>query len=88
MVEKGLQAVYRQEENWGNHIRPTTEKSSIDGLQWSLNLGFGVRYKLEKGWGIYFEPRAGYSFDNNQPISIRAEYPFFFGVNFGLNYGF
>ena len=88
MVEKGLQTVYKQEENWGNHIRLTTENSSIDGLQWSLNLGFGVRYKLEKGWGIYFEPRAGYSFDNNQPISIRAEYPFFFGVNFGLNYGF
>ena len=86
-VEKGLRAIYRQERRWGSEIRTTTvKKSSIDGLQWSLNGALGVSYKLEKGWGIYFEPRVGYSFDCSQPISVRTEMPVFFGINMGLNY--
>ena len=86
MVEKGMRAIYRQEANWGNVIRTTTVRSSISGLQWSLNGGLGVSCKLEKGWGLLFEPRVGYSFKNKQPISIRTEYPLYFRVNFGLYY--
>ena len=86
MVEKGLRAIYRQEENWGSQNRTTTVRSSIDGLQWSLNGGMGASYKLEKGWSIHLEPRVGYSFDNQQPVSIRTEHPVYFGMNLGLNY--
>ena len=86
MAEKGLRAVYRQERQIQSEHRITTVRSSIDGLQWSLNGGLGVNYRFEKGWGIYFEPRAGYSFDNNQPISIRTEWPVYFGIHLGLNY--
>ena len=86
MVEKGLRAVYRQEMRSGNEIRNTTVRSSINGLQWSLNGGMGITRRLEKGFGIYIEPRVGYSFDNKQPISIRTESPVYFGINFGLNY--
>ena len=87
MVEKGLRAKFVQQENWVSASRNTTVKSSaISGLQWSLNGALGVNYRLEKGWGIYFEPRVGYSFDCNQPISIRTEKPLFFGINMGLNY--
>ena len=86
-VEKGLRAVYSQGTRWGNEIRNTTvKKSSIDGLQLSLNSAFGVNYRLDKRWGVYFEPRVGYSLDSNQPVSIRTEYPLHLGINFGLNY--
>ena len=86
-LEKGLINVSRQERRLGSEIRKTNNiRSSISGMQWSLNGGFGVNYKLEKGWGIYFEPRMGYSFDSNQPVSIRTEHPLYFGINLGLNY--
>ena len=88
MVEKGLRAIYRQERQIQSEHRITTVRSHIPGLQWSLNGGLGINYKLEKGWGIYFEPRFGFSFDCNQPVSIRTEYPIYFGVNLGLNYEF
>jgi hypothetical protein len=86
MVEKGLRGIYRQERQMTSEHRFTTVKSSIDGLQWSLNGGFGVNYRLDKNFGIYFEPRVGYSFDCNQPVSIRTEYPVYFGVSLGLNF--
>ena len=86
VVEKGVHAVYRQERKLNNEIRTTTVRSSIDGFQWSLNGAIGVNYRLEKGFGIYLEPRVGYFFKNNQPISIRTEWPVNFGVSFGVNY--
>ena len=85
-VEKGLRAIYRQEKWQESEFRITTVKSSVDGLQWSLNGALGVNYRLEKGWGVYFEPRVGYSFDCKQPVSIRTECPIYFGVYLGLNY--
>jgi hypothetical protein len=86
MVEKGLRALYRQERYSGSELRTTTVKSSINGWQWSLNGALGVIRRLENGFGIYFEPRVGYSFDCNQPISVRTEMPVFFGINMGVNY--
>jgi len=86
MVEKGVRAVYRQERLTSYEHRITTVRRSIPNLQWSLNGAFGINYRLEKGWGIYFEPRAGYSFDCNQPVSVRTEYPLHFGINLGLSY--
>ncbi len=88
MVEKGLRAMYTQEKIQAGEIRTTTVNSSIDGLQWSLNGALGINYRFNKGIGIYFEPRVGYCFDNNQPISMRTEWPVFLGVNLGLNYEF
>ena len=85
-VEKGLRAIYTQERQWSNESSITTVKSSIDGLQWSLNGALGVNYRLEKGWGIHLEPRVGYGFECNQPISMRTEWPVYVGFNFGLNY--
>jgi len=85
-VEKGLRAICRHERQMGNMIHTITSKRSIDGLQWSLNGALGVNYRFYKGLGIYFEPRAGYSFDCNQPVSIRTERPVYIGINLGLNY--
>jgi hypothetical protein len=86
MVEKGLRAIYKQEERSQGQLRSTTVRSSIEGVQWSVNCSFGVSYKLEKNWNIHFEPRLGYSFNDNQPTSIRTEHPVYLGVNLGLNY--
>ena len=86
MVEKGLRAIYSQELRWVNQIQNTVVKSNINGLQWSLNGGLGVSRRLEKGFGVYFESRVGYSLDNNQPVSIRTEMPVYVGLSFGLNY--
>ncbi|MCL2098136.1 MAG: PorT family protein [Bacteroidales bacterium] len=88
MVEKGLRGIYTQEIEIWNARYTTTVKGSIDGLQWSINGAFGVNYKINNRLGIYFEPRAGYCFDNHQPISMRTEWPVNIGVNLGLNYEF
>ncbi len=88
MVEKGLRAIYTQEKRLANGSYITTVKSSIDKLQWSLNGALGINYRFNKGLGIYFEPRVGYCFDNEQPISMRTEWPVFLGINLGLNYEF
>jgi hypothetical protein len=85
-VDKCLRAVYTQEGKMWNGIRTTTVKSHIDGLQWSVNSALGVNYRLAKGFGIYLEPRIGYWFKNEQPISIRTENPVSFTINLGLNY--
>jgi len=87
MIEKGLRGIYRQE-RWleSEHRITTVKSSSISGMQWSLNGALGINYRLEKGWGIYFEPRVGYSFDCDQPVSIRTEWPVYVGVHLGLNY--
>ena len=86
MAEKGIRAIYRQERRLGNETLSTNVKRSVDGLQWSLNSSLGLNYRFEKRWGVYFEPRLGYYFDCNQPISVRTEYPVYFGINLGLNY--
>ena len=88
MAEKGLRVIYRQTSSWGSETRTTTVKTSIDGLQWSLNGALGINYRFDKGFGIYLEPRVGYCFDNDPPISMRTEWPIFIGVNMGLNYEF
>ena len=88
MAEKGVRATYTQEMREGSQVHRTTtvSKSSVPGLQLSVNSALGVNYRLSKDFGIYFEPRAGYSFDCNQPISIRTEYPVYVGINAGLYY--
>jgi len=86
MVEKGLRAIYRQERHIPSEHRVTTVRSAIPNLQFSLSSAIGVNYRLDKGWGIYLEPRVGYSFNGNHPVSIRTEWPVYFGVNLGLNY--
>ena len=84
IVDKGLQGIYRQENIIEKRI--TTVYRSVSGVQWSLNGAIGVNYRLGKVWGIYFEPRIGYSFNCKQPLSSRTEYPLYFGINIGFNF--
>ena len=88
MVEKGLRNISTQEERRGDRMHTMIVKTSVDGFQWSVNGALGVNYKIAKGFGLYFEPRLSYCFDNDQPISMRTEWPLSVGINVGLNYEF
>ena len=48
MVEKGLQAVYKQKNNINYYTLQDKNRSHISGLQWSLNGGLGISYNLYK----------------------------------------
>lgn len=88
MVEKGIKSVYTSDTYRNKGLISTSSKENIDGVQWSLNASSGISYRFTKNWGIYFEPRLSYYFDNNQPISIRTDKPFVFNLNAGLRYEF
>lgn len=84
MIEKGLQSVYSQDIDYTWSITHTDVHSRIEGLQWSLNTGLGVNYKIQKALSVFFEPKLTYYLDNNQPMSARTEQPLVFGVNGGV----
>lgn len=89
MVEKGLRYKYSQDMYLNsNKVSTIHDKGSIDQLQWSLNASLGISYYIHEGWGLYFEPRYSYYFDNNQPISIRTDKSHVFGLAGGLRYKF
>jgi hypothetical protein len=88
MVEKGLRSIYRQRVVSQNqtYTRTTTVRSSVDGFQWSLSGAVGLSYRLKNDFDLRLEPRIGYYFKNDQPVSVRTEKPLYFGVHLGLNY--
>ncbi len=89
MVEKGIQSVYIQNQYSSNQaIITTTAKTNINGLQWSANGAIGITYKVQRNWGIYFEPKCSYFFDNNQPVSARTEHPLVMGLTAGVRFQF
>jgi len=89
MLEKGLKGIYTQDMYLnGQKADDTRTRSSVDGVQWSLNASAGVSYSFYQGWGLYVEPRISYYFDNDQPISIRTEKSTVFGLGAGLRYKF
>ena len=88
MAEKGIQSLYVQNQYFGTEVVTTTAKTNINGIQWSINGGVGVSYKIKRQLGIYFEPKFSRYFDNNQPVSARTDHPFVFGLSAGLRIGF
>ncbi len=84
MMEKGLKSIYSQDIDYTWSITHTDVHSRIEGLQWSLNTGLGVNYKLQKDLSVFFEPKLTYYLDNNQPMSARTEQPLVIGLNGGL----
>ena len=88
MAEKGLRSIYMQDIYEKDQIRTTTLKSDIKRLQWSLNASAGISYKFTRNWGVYFEPKFSYYFDNEQPLSIRTDKTIVVGLNAGFRYKF
>lgn len=83
-VEKGLEAVYKLQSYTGN-ARFT---DSIDGIQFSVNAGLGVEYKLANPAGIYFEPNMVYFFNSDVPRSMRTDQPLQVKGELGLRFHF
>ena len=88
MVEKGLQSVFTKKGALVYENLNSKEKSSISGLQWSMNGGIGLSYNFLKDISLYVEPGFSYYFDCNQPMSKRTEDPFIFSLKVGLRYDF
>ena len=86
-AEKGLQSIYTQNVRTDYQTVTTTSKTKIDGLQWSVNAGLGVNYRIRKQMSIYFEPKVSRYFENDQPASARTDRPFVIGLNAGLRIG-
>lgn len=83
MMEKGLNAVYNVSEITNNQY---TIEESIEGLQWSVNVGIGFEYRFVDFAGLYLDPKLTYFFDCGQPYSVRTEQPLQFGLQFGFRF--
>jgi hypothetical protein len=79
MVEKGVYSHIDRNDNLATKVK-------MRGLQWSVNGTVGATYKLTKRLGLFFEPQVGYFFNNEQPESIRTEFPVSFGLGIGLRF--
>jgi len=62
--------------------------SKVDKLQWSVNAGLGVEFKLSTHLGLYLDPSAKYYFHCYQPKNIRTERPLMFNFDAGLRFNF
>lgn len=83
-LEKGIRAMY--------HLKSydTSEHSSasIDGVQFSINGGLGVEYRLNNTLGLYFEPNIVYYFNSDIPRSIRTDQPLQVKAELGFRFRF
>jgi len=89
MVEKGISSHFMQNTYYGNNDNSVTTINSnekIKGLQWSLSISPGIDYQIHKNYSIYLEPKLGYYFDNDQPVSARTKHPAVVGINAGVRY--
>lgn len=89
MLEKGLSQKYAQDMYQNNvKISSTTDKGSINGVQWSLNAAAGISYSIYQDLSLYAEPRFSHYFENDQPASIRTEKSNVVSLGGGLRYKF
>lgn len=58
------------------------------GLQWSVNAGVGLDYKIAGPVSLFVDPSASYYFDCAQPKSIRTEQPLMFSLEAGVRFNF
>ena len=88
MAEKGLRSYYAQHEYVGSNIIHTNASTGIRGMQWSTQMATGAAFRLFREFDVYIEPKFSYYFENNQPISIRADKKFSAGLEGGIRYDF
>lgn len=87
MIEKGIYSQYSQDHlQSDNNIRKAKTNSKIEGVQFSLNFAPGLEYRFDKNYSVYLEPKLGYYFENNQPVSVRTEHPLSIGITAGLRF--
>ena len=82
-IEKGVSAKYRLSSYDGTSF---SAKASLEGLQYSANLGLGLEYAFSELCGVYLEPNAVYFFDSRVPASIRTDQPFQLKAEIGFRF--
>lgn len=82
-IEKGVRASYKLTGYEGNVRR---FKDNIEGVQYSLNGGFGLEYMFVRNFGIYLEPNLAYYFNSDVPASIRTAQPLQVKADIGLRF--
>ncbi len=88
MLEKGIRSIYENYQYINNQTITTTASTNIEGVQWSVNGSVGINYKIQRNFGIFFEPKISYFFDDNQPTSARTAYPVVIGLMAGIRFQF
>lgn len=83
MFEKGIQSKCSIK---GLNDAVSYRTESINGSQWSANLGVGLEYRFIKLLGIYLDPSVAYFFDCDQPFSIRTSQPLQFKLELGFRF--
>lgn len=83
MLEKGITARYSLMDL---ERRTTYKQESVDGVQWSVNLGMGLEYRFVSFAGIYVDPSLVYYFRDGQPLSMRSEQPLQLKMEVGMRF--
>ena len=83
-IEKGVRAVYHLK----SYDETLRSSSSIDGLQFSVNAGMGVEYRISNLLGLYLEPNIVYYMDSDVPRSIRTDQPLQVKAELGFRFNF
>lgn len=82
-IEKGVRASYKLTSYDGDVKR---FKEDVDGVQYSINGGFGLEYKFLNKFGLYLEPGVVYYFDSDVEASIRTAQPLQIEAEIGLRF--
>ena len=82
-LEKGIKNCYRIKDAGGDILY----RQNVNGVQFSLALGFGVSFRLTDRIGIYLDPSLRYYLENSQPKSIRTAQPLMMSLEAGIRFG-
>lgn len=84
MLEKGVRAKYK----FNSYKDSYSNSTKMDGLQFSINAGLGVEYKLADYAGLYFEPNLIYFTNSDMQYCIRTDQPLQIKAELGCRFHF
>ena len=84
MIEKGVKARYE----FSSYNDTYSNSTEMDGLQFSVNAGLGVEYKLASYVGLYFEPNLIYFTNSDMQYCIRTDQPLQIKAELGCRFHF
>ena len=84
MIEKGIRAKYK----FSSYKDSYSNSTKMDGLQFSVNAGLGVEYKLADYMGLYFEPNIIYFTNSDMQYCVRTDQPLQIKAELGCRFHF
>lgn len=84
-IEKGIAENYRWRE--GETLKTRVDK--MEDLQFSINAGIGLEYRISRMLGIFFDPSVTYYFKSSEyPRTIRVDQPLQMRFELGARFHF